>query len=86
MNKAATIQARVDPVTKSQAQQILSALGMPMSEAISVYLKQIIYHRGIPFAIELPNKLTEETLIKAEKGQELHRVSGLDELIQEIEA
>jgi len=86
MNKAATIQARVDPETKSRAQQILSALGMPMSEAISVYLKQIIYHRGIPFAIELPNKLTEETLIKAEKGQELHRVSGLDELIQEIEA
>jgi len=37
-----------------------------MSEAISMYLSQITLHRGIPFELKMPNKLTAKTLEESE--------------------
>ena len=41
MAKTATIQTRVDPTVKHNAQIILKKLNISMSEAISMYLSQI---------------------------------------------
>lgn len=48
------VQARVDPKIKEEAQEILDSLGMTYSEAINIYLRQIIYNSGIPFEIKTP--------------------------------
>ncbi len=84
MAKTATIQARVDPEIKKNAQKILSALNISMSEAISIYLKQVTLYKGIPFEIKIPNELTAKTLKKSEEKKELHKVSDVDELFQEL--
>ena len=55
MSKNANIYARVEPDDKSQAEAILSQLGIPMSNAIGMFLKQIILHRGMPFNVTLPS-------------------------------
>jgi addiction module RelB/DinJ family antitoxin len=52
MAKTATIQTRVDPKIKRNAQKILSTLNISMSEAISIYLTQITLNKGIPNAGE----------------------------------
>lgn len=39
---------------KKRAEEILSQLGIPMSTAIDIYLKQISLTGGIPFAVTLP--------------------------------
>ena len=44
----------VDPETKEQAEAILNQLGIPMSNAIGMFLKQVVLHRGIPFDMRLP--------------------------------
>ena len=85
MPRTATIQARIDPEVKKDAQAILSKLNISMSEAISLYLTQVALQKGIPFEIKIPNKLTAETLIKSEKGDELHSVNSVDELFQELD-
>lgn len=85
MSKTATIQARIDPEIKEQSQKILKALNITMSEAISLYLTQITLNRGIPFDIKLPNDLTLETILKSEKGEELHEIHSVDELFEELE-
>lgn len=85
MAKAATIQARIDEDTKVRAQNILNALHIPMSEAISMYLRQIIFHRGIPFELKIPNELTAKTLREAEAGKGLRKVSSVDELFEELD-
>jgi hypothetical protein len=46
MTKTATIQTRVDPEIKRNAQKILSTLNISMSEAISIYLTQITLNKG----------------------------------------
>ncbi len=86
MAKTATIQARVDKQTKSRAQAILGALDIPMSEAISMYLRQIIFHRGIPFDVKIPNELTAKVLEKAEAGEDIHKVSSVEELFKELDS
>lgn len=77
MEKTATLNLRVNPKVKEQAEAVLSRLGVPMSVAIDIYLKQISFTGGIPFAVSLPKApdsvnmdlMTEEELhAKLQKG------------------
>ena len=86
MSKTATIQTRVDPMIKQNAQIILKKLNISMSEAISMYLSQITLHNGIPFEIKIPNKLTAKTLEGTKNMNEIHKVSSVDELFQELDS
>ena len=56
MAKSANLYARIEPDVKEQAEGILASLGIPVSNAINMYYKQIILHRGIPFEVKLPNR------------------------------
>jgi len=86
MGKTATIQTRVDPVVKKNAQEILKKLNISMSEAISIYLSQITLHRGIPFEVKIPNDLTAKTLKDSENGDNLHTVHSADRLFEELDS
>ena len=86
MAKTAIIQARVEPEVKEKAQRIFEKLNITMSEAISIYLNQVAIHGGIPLDMHIPNALTEETLRKSEKNEDLHRVSSVDELFRELDS
>ena len=54
MAKTANLYARIEPDVKEQAESILSALGIPASNAINMFYKQIILHRGLPFEVKMP--------------------------------
>ena len=40
---------------KEQAEGILAALGIPASNAINMFYKQIILQRGLPFEVKMPS-------------------------------
>ena len=82
----ATIQVRVDEKTKRQAKSVFAALDLSMSEAVKLFLRQVALHRGIPFEIKIPNALTDKTLRESEQGIDLHRVSSVEQLFEELEA
>ncbi len=54
MEKSATLNLRVNPTLKSDAETILSRLGIPMSTAVDMYLNQIVLVGGIPFPLTVP--------------------------------
>ncbi|MFR5598617.1 MAG: type II toxin-antitoxin system RelB/DinJ family antitoxin, partial [Holdemania filiformis] len=56
--KSANLYARIEPEVKEQAESILSALGIPASNAINMFYKQIILHRGLPFEVKIPSGKT----------------------------
>lgn len=69
MAKTANLYARIEPNVKEQAESILDSLGIPASNAINMFYKQIILQKGIPFDLKLPANsplvlgyLTEEEL------------------------
>ena len=86
MAKTTTIQTRVDPKTKENAQMILKKLNISISEAISMYLSQITLHNGIPFELKIPNEVTAKTLKDTENGTNLHKVDSVDQLFQELDS
>ena len=74
--KTANLYARVEPDIKEQAEAILSTLGIPVSNAINMFYRQIILRQGLPFDVSIPqlrplslNNLSEEELdAELEKG------------------
>ncbi len=79
MEKNATMNLRVNPTLKGQAEDILRQLGIPMSTAVDMYLRQITLVGGIPFSVTLPKApatvnadmmSNEEIHAKLQKGLE----------------
>ncbi len=54
MARVANVFTRVDSDVKEQAEVILSQLGIPMSSAVGMFLRQVVIQRGIPFEMKLP--------------------------------
>ena len=54
MEKTATLNLRVNPTLKSDAETILTRLGIPMSTAVDMFLNQIVLVGGIPFPVTVP--------------------------------
>ena len=58
MEKTMTLNLRVNPTVKQQAEDVLKQLGIPMATAIDMYLRQITLTGGIPFSLSLPKAPT----------------------------
>lgn len=54
MQKSATLNLRVDPEVKQSAESVLSQLGLSMSTAVDMFLRQVSLTGGIPFRVALP--------------------------------
>ena len=81
MEKTATLNLRVNPTVKEQAEIVLARLGVPMSTAINMYLNQISLTGGIPFAVTLP-KASEDINADVMTDEEIHvkLQSGYDDV------
>lgn len=74
--KSANLYARVEPDVKERAEEILAALGIPASNAINMFYRQVILQQGLPFDVKIPrrhsldvSRLSEEALNRElEKG------------------
>ena len=54
MAKTETVYTRVEPSVKEGAEAILSGLGLTPSEAINIFLNQVILQKGLPFQVKYP--------------------------------
>lgn len=84
-----TIQIRIDEKTKKSAKKVLDDIGLDMSSAIKVYLKQIAIYKGIPLKLMTENGLTpgeEKTILQAseeaKKGKNVSRIMTAREAIE----
>ena len=80
---------RTDKEIKQQAQKIFSDLGVDMSTAVNVFLRQVIKYQGFPFdvTLETPNEITRKAIIDAENGIGLHGpFNSVKELMEDLNA
>ena len=54
MEKTTTLNLRVNPVIKQEAEDVLKELGVPMTTAVNMFLRQVSLTRSIPFEVALP--------------------------------
>lgn len=85
------ISIRMDADLKKQADVLFSELGMNLSTAFNIFVRQSLREGGIPFDITLgqPNKETAAALMEAERIARDPNVKGytdLDELFADLKA
>ena len=74
-----TIQIRIDEKTKKSANKIINELGLDMSSAIKLYLRQIIRQKGIPLNFVTENGFTvQEELEILQASEEAKRGINVD--------
>ena len=75
--KDATVSARVEYGVKTEAEDILQNLGIPVSVVINSLYRQIIYRRGVPFSLTVPAEpKTLDSMTKAEFDAKLQHSYG----------
>ena len=80
MVKTANLYARIEPELKSEAESILGGLGVPVANSISMFYRQRVLHRGLPFAVQFPARklVNAATMSDAQLDAEVSR--GFDDI------
>jgi len=86
MSKTAVVTARIEPKVKEKAEDILKELGLTTSQAIAIYYRQIVVHRGIPFELKLPNSETIAAINEAKHPENLPAFRNIDALFDDLES
>ena len=89
MSKVST-NISIDAETKAKAQAMLADLGMDLSTAVNIFLRQMLYEGGIPFSItrNTPNKITLEAMKEAQaisrSPEKYKRYGDVDSMMEDI--
>jgi DNA-damage-inducible protein J len=81
--KNAVVRARIDARLKANAVQVLAACGLEPSDAIRLFLQQVVAHQGIPFEIrsaEHEPSMAELQVLKRQSQKRDHRIANSADL------
>lgn len=65
--KTATFQMRINPEVKARAEDVFSAYGMTLTDAVNIFIQQSLNTNGLPFLLSPEN----EEYLKAKSVQRL---------------
>lgn len=63
------IRSRIDLGIKNKAEKVLDSMGLTMSDAIRIFLHQIVIRKALPFTVQAPNAKTAAAMKAAAKGK-----------------
>ena len=88
MAKTDTLHIRIEPTIKEKAEVTLNELGLSITEAVNVFLRQVILNDGIPFEIKKPvyNKETIQALEDVKNGKNVSKAfDNVEEMFEELD-
>ena len=79
---------RLDSEVKEQAQQVFSNLGMDMTTAINIFLRQAIQYQGLPFDVRLDeNRKLLEVLTDFDQNRNMSQsFESVSDLMEDLHA
>lgn len=83
-----SISIRLDSEVKEQAQQVFSNLGMDMTTAINIFLRQAIQYQGLPFDVRLDeNRKLLQVLTDLDQNRNMSQsFESVSDLIEDLRA
>ncbi len=91
MTKTATINMRIEPTVKAQAEDVFSSFGISITDAINIFLHASIMEGGFPFQPKQP-RYNKETLLAIQEARaimdgkmEAKRYPSLSALLKDVE-
>lgn len=85
-----TTSIRIDVDTKKAASDLLNELGLDLSSAVNIFLRQVVLQGGLPFEIKYPQYKPEvleamEEAQRISKSPTAKRYSSFDEALEDID-
>ena len=81
----ALVQARIDSEVKDEANAVLAAMGLTISDAVRLMLTRVARENALPFDPLIPNPKTIEAMKEARRGQ-LQSFDSVDDLMNDLNA
>jgi len=84
-------QVRIDEDLKKQATELFAQLGMDMSGAMNVFLRQCVMRGGLPFDVVVPQYKSEvleamEEAKRISKDPDTKRYSSFSEAMEDLDS
>ena len=90
MSATTNVSIRMDVELKKQAEELFSDLGLNMTVAMIMFLKQAVRNQGIPFEISrIPNAETISAMLEADRialDPNIKGYTDLDELFKDLKS
>ena len=71
MSKSAMVRARMEPELKEHAERVFRELGLSVTQAITLFYRQVEMQNGLPFNVVIPTSETLETFEATDSGQDV---------------
>lgn len=84
MSKSAMVRARLEPELKSHAEEVFQALGLSVTQAITMFYKQVEIRHGLPFNVVIPSKDTANTFKTTDSGADLIVCDDADDMFKKL--
>ena len=83
-----SISIRLDSEVKEQAQQVFSNLGMDMTTAIHIFLRQAMQYQGLPFDVRLDeNRKLLQALTDLDQNRNMSQsFESVSDLMEDLRA
>ncbi len=85
MEKSATLNFRLNPTLKREAEFVLDRLGVPLPVAVNMFLHQIVLRGGIPFSVTLPRVAERIGAVKMENESCMECMDSIEDALDEAD-
>jgi DNA-damage-inducible protein J len=87
MGKTGYITARVEPKLKARAARVLATVGVTTTDAITMFLRQVVLRNGLPFEVRVPNAETRKAIGELESAgtrSKLKRYATVHDMFSDV--
>ena len=78
------VRARLEPELKKHAEQIFKQLGLSVTQAITIFYKQVEMRGGLPFNVVIPTVDTEKTFAATDADENLVVCTDIDDMFNQL--
>lgn len=83
MSNNTVVRARINSDVKTEAMEVLEAMGLTISDAIRLLLLRVAEEKQLPFIVKVPNAATAKAMKELEAGGGT-RYSSVEEMFKDL--
>ena len=81
--KTTDVRCRIDEDLKERATAVLNACGLTLSDAVRLFLRQVVTTQGLPFEVRVPSEKTARAMAQA---REIRRqFDSIDDMLRDAD-
>ncbi|MCK4392787.1 type II toxin-antitoxin system RelB/DinJ family antitoxin [Candidatus Bipolaricaulota bacterium] len=84
MAKTSTVHARIEPDLKNETEELFHELGLSVTQAITLFYKQVQVRKGLPFDVIIPNEATRRTFEDTDADRNLIVCEDVDDMFNKL--